>query len=79
MANLCFFYAYKEGRKGKDDAFSCETDDEVMCILVWFIWYSYALISSVTYILCIFFFIIEIIPQRKMMTPQRVCESPIPK
>ena len=63
----------------EDNEFSYETDDEGMCILVWFLWYSYAWIASVTYILCIFFWIAEITPQRKTMTPQKVCRTPTPK
>ena len=39
----------------EDDEFSCETDDEGMSIILWFLWYSYTWISSVTYILCIIF------------------------
>ena len=47
------------------DDFSCKTDDEGMCILVWFLWYSYAWIASVTYILCLFCWIIEITTHKK--------------
>ena len=82
--NCCLYYDYKEERKGEDDEFSCKTDDEGMCILVWFLWYSYAWISVVTYILCLFCWIIEITPQKKMnilshMTHQKVCQPPPPK
>ena len=81
---LCFFCAYEEGRKGKDDEFSCETDDEDICILVCFLWYSDALIASVTYILCLFCWIIEITTQKTMniishIMPQKVCQPPHPK
>ena len=40
--------------------------DEGMCILVLLLWYSYACIYSVTYILCLFCWIVEITPQRKL-------------
>ena len=84
IANLCFCYAYEEGRKGEDEEFSYQTDDVGMCIIVWFLWYSYAWIASVTYILCLFCWIIEITQQIKMkilshMNPQKVCQPPRPK
>ena len=37
IATLCFYYDYKEVSKREDDEFSCETDDEGMCILVRFL------------------------------------------
>ena len=34
IANLFFCYYYEEGSKRENENFSCDTDDEGMCILV---------------------------------------------